>query len=78
MILIGTFIQREDPVDILVVSDLDSQNVINAIDSLIQVPAKIAVLTFDDYRYRKSVNDKFLSQIEEIPDKLEIISKIDL
>lgn len=78
LVLVGNFIQREDPVDMLVVSDLDSQNVINAIDSLIQTPAKIAVLTFEDYRYRKSVNDKFLSQIEEIPDKLEIISKIDL
>ena len=76
--LTGSFIQRQDPIDILVVSELDSNNIINAIDNLIQVPAKIAVLTPEDYKYRKSVNDKFLSQIEEIPDKLEIISKIDL
>ncbi len=76
--LVGSFIFREDAIDILVVSDLESENIIQYIDSLIDSHVKIAVLSHEDYRYRKSINDKFISTIEDITDKLEIISKINL
>ena len=76
--LIGQFINLDTPIDMLVVSDLESQNVISFIDSIVSFNVKITVLTKEDYLYRRSINDKFLSAIEEIPDRLEIISKIDL
>jgi len=78
IILIGQFVNIDTPIDIFVVSDLESQNVINYIESIVDINVKVTVIQKEDYLYRKSINDKFICAIEEIPDKLEIISKIDL
>lgn len=78
-ILTGIFLERRnDPVDMLLVGDIDRQRLkilISQIEKQVDQEMNYTVLSLEEFQFRQSITDKFLVEILNNP-KITVIDKL--
>lgn len=78
LLLSGMFIEKESPVDMLIVGDIERDKLQDFLDSMeTKRPIKYSILTRDDFLYRVKCNDKFTKDLIKDSDNIIGINKVD-
>lgn len=80
LIFSGLFIDKETPVDLLIVGEIDREKLTNYLnnDLSFRRPVKFTIMTKEDFEYRVKCNDKFVTTIVSDKDNVIPIKKLDL
>lgn len=80
LILSGIFIDKDSPVDLVIVGSIDREKLTNYINNELSFkrPIKFTVMTKEDFEYRIKCNDQFVKGLVEDQDSLIPIKKLDL
>ncbi|MBU0731859.1 hypothetical protein KKC88_03195 [Patescibacteria group bacterium] len=77
VVLSGLFVDKEAPIDILMVGKIDRGGLENYFNNLrTQRPIRFSLMTKEEYQYRRKCNDKFLHDILEDKDNIIAVNKI--
>jgi len=79
LVLSGQFVDKDaSSVDMLIVGDLDKDKLANYINGNLRTarPVKFTIMTEQDYNYRVSCNDRFITDIISDPENQVLIKKI--
>ena len=65
LVLSGQFTNQDSDLDMLIVGDIDKDKLASYINDQISTekPVKFAIMSEEDYKYRLSCNDKFISSL---------------
>ncbi|MFO0780833.1 MAG: hypothetical protein U0519_03020 [Candidatus Gracilibacteria bacterium] len=65
MVLSGLFVEKESPLDLLLVGKVDRESLENYLNNELETerPVRYSILTRDDYLYRRQCKDKFLHDL---------------
>ncbi|MBT3865452.1 hypothetical protein HOE67_04620 [Candidatus Peregrinibacteria bacterium] len=79
VILSGIFIEKDTPVDLLIVGQVDREKLTKYLNNELSFkrPVKFTIMTQEDFEYRLKCNDKFVSTIMSDPDNLIPVKKLD-
>lgn len=78
LLLSGIFVDKDSPVDMLIVGDVDREKLQYFLDSLeTKRPIKYSILTKEDFTYRIKCNDKFTKDLIEDTENILGVNKID-
>lgn len=77
--LLGIFVDKPSPVDLLIVGDIDKQSVQNLLNSEIETekPIRFSILSKDDFLYRIKCKDQFIQSILYDPDNIIAVNKLE-
>ena len=77
LLLSGIFIEKDSPVDMLIVGDIERDKLQQLLDALESKRAiKYSILTKEDFIYRVKCNDKFTKDLIEDTDNIIGINKV--
>lgn len=78
VVLSGIFVDKEAPVDILMVGRVDREGLENYFNNELQTkrPVRFSLMTKEEYQYRHKCNDKFLHDILDDKDNIVALNKI--
>jgi len=78
VVLSGIFVDKEAPVDILMVGKIDRTGLEDYFNNSLQTrkPVRFSLMTKEEYQYRRKCNDKFLHDILEDKDNIVAVNKI--
>lgn len=77
LLISGVFLQKEAPVDLLVVGKLDKENLGKFLDTLeTPEPIKFSVLTTEDFNYRLKCRDQFILNLIQDPTNMIGVNKL--
>jgi hypothetical protein len=77
--LLGVFVDKDSPVDLLLVGNVDKvklQEFLNA-EIASERPVRFSILTKDDFLYRIKCKDQFINSILTDPDNIIAINKLE-
>ncbi len=78
LLLSGVFVDKDSPVDMLIVGDVEREKLQSFLDSIeSKRPIKYSILTKDDFLYRIKCNDKFTKDLIRDPENIIGINKVD-
>jgi DNA-binding transcriptional ArsR family regulator len=79
MILSGLFVEKESPLDLLLVGTLDRQALEDYLNNELETgrPVRYSILTRDDYLYRRQCKDKFLHDLVEDTENIIAINRLE-
>ncbi|EKD63909.1 MAG: hypothetical protein ACD_51C00152G0001 [uncultured bacterium] len=78
LLLSGIFVEKDSPVDMLIVGDMEREKLQDFLDTLeSRRPIKYSILTRDDFLYRIKCNDKFTKDLIRDTDNIIGVNKID-
>lgn len=78
LLLSGIFIDKDSPVDMLIVGDIEREKLQFFLDTLeSKRPIKYSILTREDFQYRVKCNDKFTKDLIDDTDNIIGANKID-
>ncbi|MBA4337201.1 hypothetical protein C0416_05545 [bacterium] len=77
--LLGVFVDKPSPVDLLLVGDMDKAKLQEFLNTEIETekPIRFSILSKDDFLYRVKCKDQFISSILTDPDNIIAINKLD-
>jgi len=77
--LLGVFVDKPSPVDLLLVGDLDKNKLQEFLNSEIETekPIRFSILSKDDFLYRIKCKDQFIQSILTDPDNIIAINKLE-
>jgi len=80
LVFSGMFIDKETPVDLFIVGEIDREKLKNYLndDLSTKKPVRFTVMTEEDFKYRAECKDKFVSDILNDKDSVISIKKLDL
>ena len=77
LIVSGAFLQKESPVDLLVVGDVDKEKLEAFLDKLeTKTPIKFSILSTEDFVYRVKCRDQFILDLVQDHDNIIGINKL--
>ncbi|MEK9160233.1 MAG: hypothetical protein AAB383_05915 [Patescibacteria group bacterium] len=77
LLISGFFLQKEAPVDLLVVGDVDKENLGKFLDTLeTEEPIKFSVLKSEDFVYRLKCRDQFILDLIQDSGNMIAINKL--
>lgn len=77
LLISGFFLQKEAPVDLLVVGDVDKENLGKFLDTLeTEEPIKFSVLKSEDFVYRVKCRDQFILDLIQDSGNMIAINKL--
>lgn len=78
LLISGTFIQKESPVDILIAGEVDKEQLEDFLDKLESKDSiKFSALTTEDFVYRLKCRDQFILDLIQDPDSIVGVNKIE-
>lgn len=79
MVLSGLFVEKESPLDLLLVGSVDRQHLEDYLNNQLETerPVRYSVLTRDDYLYRRQCKDKFLHDLVDDPENIAAINRLE-
>ncbi len=79
IVLAGQFVDKEAPVDLLVVGTINRESMDNYLHNEMQTshPVRFSLMTRDDYVYRRKCKDKFLHDIVDDPDNIVALNRLE-
>jgi DNA-binding transcriptional ArsR family regulator len=79
MVLSGLFVEKESPLDLLLVGNVDRQHLEDYLNNQLETerPVRYSVLTRDDYLYRRQCKDKFLHDLVDDPENIAAINRLE-
>ncbi len=79
MVLSGFFVEKESPLDLLIVGKIDRNTLENYLNNELETerPVRYSVLTRDDYIYRRQCKDKFLSDLVDDPENIVAVNHLE-
>lgn len=77
--LLGIFVDKASPVDLLIVGNIDKQKVQDLLNSEIETekPIRFSILSRDDFLYRIKCKDQFIQGILYDPDNIIAVNKLE-
>lgn len=77
--LLGIFVDKPSPVDLLIVGDIEKQKVQELLNSEIDTekPIRFSILSKDDFLYRIKCKDQFIQSILYDPDNIIAVNKLE-
>ena len=77
--LLGIFVDKSSPVDLLIVGDISKQKVQELLNSEIDTekPIRFSILSKDDLLYRIKCKDQFIQSILYDPDNIIAVNKLE-
>jgi len=77
--LLGVFVDKPSPVDLLLVGDMDKAKLQEFLNTEIETekPIRFSILSKDDFLYRIKCKDQFINSILTDPDNIIAINKLD-
>ncbi len=77
--LLGIFVDKPSPVDLLIVGNIDKQSVQDLLNSEIETekPIRFSILSKDDFLYRIKCKDQFIQGILYDPDNIIAVNKLE-
>ena len=78
VVLSGLFVDKESPIDILMVGRVDRRGLETYFNNELQSkrPVRFSLMTKEEYQYRRKCNDKFLHDILEDKNNIIALNKI--
>lgn len=80
LVMSGSFVEKESPVDLLIVGTVDKEALGQFLDTdevNVKKPIKFSILTRDDFLYRWKCKDKFITEILEDGTNIVGINKLE-
>lgn len=79
MALLGIFVDKASPVDLLLVGEIDKQKVQELLNTEIETekPIRFSILSKDDFLYRIKCKDQFIQSILYDPDNIIAVNKLE-
>ena len=79
MALLGIFVDKASPVDLLLVGKIDKQRVQDLLNTEIETekPIRFSILSRDDFLYRIKCKDQFIQSILYDPDNIIAVNKLE-
>lgn len=80
LVMSGSFVEKESPVDLLIVGTMDKEALGHFLDTdevNVKKPIKFSILTRDDFLYRWKCKDKFITEILEDSSNIIGINKLE-
>ena len=79
MALLGVFVDKDSPVDLLVVGNIDKLKLQEFLNTEIasEKPVRFSILTRDDFLYRIKCKDQFINSILTDPDNIIAVNKLE-
>jgi len=79
MALLGVFVDKDSPVDLLVVGNVDKVKLQDYLNTEIgsEKPIRFSILTRDDFLYRIKCKDQFINSILTDPDNIIAVNKLE-
>jgi len=77
--LLGIFVDKPSPVDLLIVGNIDKQRVQELLNTEIETekPIRFSILSRDDFLYRIKCKDQFIQGILYDPDNIIAVNKLE-
>jgi hypothetical protein len=77
--LLGVFVNKSSPVDLLIVGKVDKEKLQEFLNSEIESerPIRFSILSRDDFLYRIKCKDQFINSILNDPDNIIAINKLE-
>ncbi len=79
MVLSGLFVDKDTTIDLLLVGTINRDQLEEYFNSELQTkrPVRFAIMSKDDFIYRRKCKDKFLHDLLEDPDNIVAINKLE-
>jgi predicted transcriptional regulator len=79
MALSGLFVEKESPLDLLLVGNVDRQALEDYLNNDLQTerPVRYSILTKDDYLYRRRCKDKFLHDLVDDTENIVAVNRLE-
>jgi len=80
LIFSGIFIEKDAPVDLLIVGEIDREKLTHFLNNEMSTkrPVKFTIMDEEDFSYRLKCKDKFVTDIISDPDSITPIKKLDI
>lgn len=78
MVLSGLFVEKESPLDLLLVGTIDRQTLEDYLNNELQTerPVRYSILTKEDYVYRRKCKDKFLHDMVDDTENIVALNRL--
>lgn len=76
IILSGIFIEKDSPIDMLLVGDVDRKKLEEYFSHELQKPVRFSIMDKAEYTYRKECKDQFLKGLLEDPANIIALNKL--
>lgn len=79
MVLSGLFVEKESPLDLLLVGTVDRQALEDYLNNELETerPVRYSILTKDDFLYRRQCKDKFLADLVDDNENITAINHLE-
>jgi len=79
MVLSGLFVEKESPLDLLLVGSIDRQALEDYLNNELETerPVRYSILTKEDYLYRRQCKDKFLSDLVDDMENIVAVNHLE-
>lgn len=79
MALLGVFVDKPSPVDLLIVGDVNKNDLQQFLDTELETenPIRFSVLSRDDFLYRVKCKDQFIMSILSDPENIIAVNKLE-
>lgn len=79
IVLSGFFVERESPIDLLLVGTVNRTELEEFLNSELSTarPVRFSVMSKDDFLYRRQCKDKFLHDIVDDPENIVALNKLE-
>lgn len=79
MVLSGLFVEKESPLDLLLVGNIDRQALEDYLNNELETerPVRYSILTKEDYLYRRQCKDKFLSDLVDDTENIVAVNHLE-
>ena len=79
LVLTGLFVEKETPIDLLLVGEIDRKALDEYLTNELETkrPVRFSIMDKQEYTYRRKCKDKFLSDIMDDPDNIVAENKLD-
>jgi predicted transcriptional regulator len=79
IVLSGIFIDKETPIDLLIVGKIDRKRMEDFFTNEIETkrPVRFSIMSKEEYQYRSKCNDKFIKDIMNDNDNIVALNRID-
>lgn len=79
LVLSGLFVEKESPLDLLLVGNVNRQGLEDYLNNELETerPVRYSILTRDDFLYRRKCKDKFLHDLVDDPENIIAVNKLE-
>lgn len=79
MVLSGFFVEKESPIDLLLVGSVNRPELEDFLNNELSTvrPVRFSIMSKEDFLYRRQCKDKFLHDIVDDPDNIVALNKLD-